>query len=54
MIKFIKRLACNHKYEFKENVYGDTINYLNCRSIFECVYCGKEKYRDYLYHEKFW
>jgi len=54
MLKIIKRLACNHKYEFKENVGGDMINYLNCRSIFECKYCGKIKYCDNLYYEKFW
>ena len=42
MIEFIKRLFCRHyKVEFVRNVYGDQINYFNCRSFWKCVKCGE-------------
>jgi len=40
MIKFIKQLFCKHSWKWKENVYGDPINYLNCRSIWKCEKCN--------------
>lgn len=43
MIKFIKRIFCKHyKVLFVRNIYGDEINALNCRSIWECAKCGAE------------
>ena len=42
VIEFIKRLFCRHyKVEFVSNVYGDQINYFNCRSFWKCVKCGE-------------
>jgi ribosomal protein L37AE/L43A len=40
MRKLIKQLFCNHHWEWKHNVYGDAINYFNCRSIWKCDKCG--------------
>ena len=42
MIKFIKRLFCKHKnIEFKRNLYGDSINIFNARSMWTCKKCNK-------------
>ena len=39
---WIKRLFCKHyKLKFWRNVYGDEINALNCRSVWECENCQK-------------
>jgi len=46
----IKRLFCKHDYEFLENIYGDEINYLNCRSLWKCKKCGKIKKSNKLYY----
>jgi len=35
MIKFFKQFFCNHNWVWKQNVYGDAINVLECRSIWE-------------------
>lgn len=45
MMKWIKRLFCEHEYEFVRNIYGDEIN--TCggyRSIWKCKKCGKIEY----------
>ena len=44
MIKFIKQLFCKHSWEWEQNVYGDPINYLNCRSIWKCEKCDAYGY----------
>ena len=42
MMKTFKRLFCKHKEKIcVTNIYGDFINYLNCRSVWECKNCGK-------------
>ena len=39
---FFKRLFCKHKSKkCITNIYGDMINDLNCRSVWECEKCGK-------------
>ena len=41
-MKFFTRLFCKHKEKFcVTNIYGDWINSLNCRSVWECKKCGK-------------
>lgn len=40
--KWIKRLKCKHNnLTTITNIYGDAINYYNCRSIKLCKDCGK-------------
>lgn len=42
LFSFIKRLWCKHRNQkFWRNIYGDEINRLNCRSIWECRDCEK-------------
>lgn len=42
MKNLLKKLFCKHEeLEFIENVHGDMINHLNCRSIWKCCKCGK-------------
>lgn len=37
-----KKLFCKHKEKFcVTNIHGDFINYLACRSVWECKECGK-------------
>lgn len=43
MINFIKSLLCEHNFIFYANLYGDLINYWNCRSLDVCTKCGKYK-----------
>lgn len=31
---------CKHEWEFWRNVYGDEINFLDCRSLYTCKKCG--------------
>ena len=46
MIKWVKRLFCEHEYEFVRNIYGDEINACGgYRSIWKCKKCGKIEYR---------
>ena len=46
MMKWIKRLFCEHEYEFVRNIYGDEINACGgYRSIWKCKKCGKIEYR---------
>ena len=46
MIKWVKRLFCEHEYEFVRNIYGDEINVCEgYRSIWKCKKCGKIEYR---------
>lgn len=47
-MSILKRLFCKHDWEFIRNVYGDEINQLQCRSIWRCHYCGKEKFSTHL------
>ena len=48
-MKFIKQIFCKHEYEeLIMDVYGDKINYLNCRSIWECQKCGRQRKSDWL------
>jgi tricorn protease-like protein len=46
---FFKSFFCRHDYKFYENVYGDGINLLNCRSLWECKKCGHIQRRESLY-----
>ena len=49
MVNFIKRLCCEHEYEFIRNIHGDEINWCGGhRSIWRCKKCGKRQYRDEL------
>ena len=46
MIKWVKRLFCEHEYEFVRNIYGDEINACGgYRSIWKCKKCSKIEYR---------
>lgn len=48
--KFIIRALCKHNDKtFIRNIYGDEINYLNCRSLWKCNHCKKEIKSDQLY-----
>jgi hypothetical protein len=41
-MNFIKRLCCEHEYEFVRNIHGDEINWCGGhRSIWRCKKCGK-------------
>ena len=45
-MKWIKRLFCEHEYEFVRNIYGDEINACGgYRSIWKCKKCSKIEYR---------
>ena len=45
-MNLLKRLFCEHKYEFVRNIYGDEINACGgYRSIWKCKKCGKIEYR---------
>lgn len=49
----IKRLFCKHyKVIFWRNVYGDEINALNCRSVWECANCKAIVKSPYLHHSE--
>lgn len=49
MKTLLKRLFCKHEEKFcVTNIHGDMINYLNCRSIWECKNCGKRFKKDEL------
>ena len=38
----LKRLNCKHSnLTFIRNIYGDEINYANCRSYWKCDRCSK-------------
>lgn len=37
---------CNHQKQTLTNVYGDCINRLKCRSISQCIKCGKKFYEN--------
>lgn len=41
MIKLFKRLFCSHRIKFLRDIYGDSINHYDARSIYECEKCGK-------------
>ena len=48
-MNFIKRLCCEHEYEFVRNIHGDEINWCGgYRSIWRCKKCGNIQYRDEL------
>lgn len=37
-----KKLFCKHKEKFcVTNIHGDMINWIGCRSVWECKRCGK-------------
>lgn len=45
-MNLLKRLFCEHEYEFVRNIYGDEINACRgYRSIWKCKKCGKIEYR---------
>ena len=45
-MNLLKRLFCEHEYEFVRNIYGDEINACGgYRSIWKCKKCGKIEYR---------
>ena len=50
-MKLFSYLFCKHDFEFKRNIYGDEINFLNGRSIWNCKKCNKEKIGQYLHEE---
>ena len=42
MKNIFKKLFCKNEEKFcVTNVHGDLINFLNCRSVWECKKCGK-------------
>ena len=50
--KIIKRLICTHEDLYTiTNVYGDPINFYDCRSIKQCKNCGKFFYHQFLDRE---
>lgn len=50
--KIIKRLTCTHEDLYTiTNVYGDPINFYDCRSIKQCKNCGKFFYHQFLDRE---
>lgn len=50
--KIIKRLTCTHEDLYIiTNVYGDPINFYDCRSIKQCKNCGKFFYHQFLDRE---
>lgn len=44
MIKFFKQLFCKHSWKWYQNIYGDGINILECRSIWKCEKCNSYGY----------
>lgn len=40
-----------HLFEFQQNVYGDRILALGCRSVWKCAHCPKRDYRKELHHD---
>ncbi len=45
MIRLIKRLFCNHDYDFLRPISGDEINWTGgMRSVFICLKCRKVVY----------
>ena len=53
VLKFVKRLRCNHEFVTVSNFYGDYINYVSSgfpvyRSRQKCVNCGKERLSEYV------
>ena len=49
----IKRLLCDHEYEFVRNIYGDEIIHAGWnRSRWRCKKCGKWQARPYLFDEE--
>lgn len=46
MLRLIKIIFCSHhNFKWYRNIYGDEINRLNARSIWECK-CGKFKLKN--------
>ena len=44
-----KRPLCKHEEQYcVTNIYGDMINSLDCRSVWECQKCGKRFRKDIL------
>lgn len=53
-IMLLDQIKCNHldkPLEFIRNIHGDEINYLNARSIWKCLDCGKIILRSQLYEK---
>ncbi len=49
-MNWIKRLFCEHRFEFARNIYGDEIIDRGWkRSIWHCSRCGKTEDRDELH-----
>lgn len=51
-LKKVNKKGCKHlkkPLKFIRNIYGDEINQLNARSLWECTECGSIITRDYLY-----
>ena len=42
-MNLFKKLFCKHEFKTLTNIHGDLINAFGCRSIQECVKCGKCK-----------
>jgi len=51
----LKKLFCKHKnpLKFLNNVYGDMINVVDGRSLWECRECGKIIVKNYLFDEDY-
>lgn len=44
-----KKLFCRHKNQICiTNIYGNLINHMNCRSVWQCERCGKYFYNNKL------
>jgi hypothetical protein len=44
VLKFIKRLLCDHRWAWFRNIHGDEINHTGCRTVWICERCHKVKY----------
>lgn len=55
-MSILKRLFCNHTYEFLSNISGPLREYYgwNC-TVYKCTKCGKQKfYKDYIHKKYDW
>lgn len=51
-MNIIKRLFCNHEWQFVRNIYGDEINHVGgYRSWWSCTKCGARALGQHLYLE---
>lgn len=48
MFACLRRLVCNHSWEFKRNIYGDEIFLAGARSEWKCKKCSARHYSEHL------